>query len=399
MLKKGDRFTTVIASVAFGGEGVARCGEFVVFIPLAVDGDEVEAEVVAVRKRYARARILRLITPSNHRVEAPCPYYGRCGGCRMQHIAYAHQIEIKRQQVAETLTRIAKQPLPTVEAVIPSPRPLGYRGKAEFHVAGGPVWRTGLMALASHDLVEVEQCVLVDASINLKYRALKRLLQRSAPGAAGERQVIWSDGPQEPPADLAQQLLGQPEIERVVAGKPLAVPYQGFFQANLFLVEELVCEVVRSCALTGRETVIDAYGGVGLFSLFLGSGAARMVVIEGDAETVRCARRNLDREGLSRAEVLAGDVAFVLESAFLACGDGADVVVLDPPRDGCGEGVLAGVAALHPRRIVYVSCNPATLARDIGQLRVYGYLPRRLQPFDMFPQTTHIEVVALLTPR
>ncbi len=150
-------------------------------------------------------------------------------------------------------------------------------------------------------------------------------------------------------------------------------------------------------ALSGRETVIDAYGGAGLFSLFLGSRAGRIFGIEGDREAARCARINLRREGLMQAEFFTGDVADVLKGSSASRGRKADMVVLDPPREGCGGGVIDAVAAIRPERIVYVSCNPATQARDVRRLLEYGYTLRRLQPLDMFPQTAHIEVVALLT--
>ena len=149
--------------------------------------------------------------------------------------------------------------------------------------------------------------------------------------------------------------------------------------------------------LSGRETVIDAYGGAGLFSLFLGARAGRIFGIEGDREAARCAALNLHREGLAQAEFFPGDVADVIRGEFTPRGLKADVVVLDPPRDGCGKGVIDAVAAIRPERIVYVSCNPATQARDIRLLSEYGYILRLLQPIDMFPQTAHIEVIAALT--
>lgn len=395
-LKKGMRIAMPITDVAFGGDGVGRWERFAVFVPFAVDGDEVEAEVVEVKKRYGRAKLLQVISPSLHRVAPACLYYGLCGGCRLQHIAYPHQLELKGRQVAAALSRIAGLPGPSVAPVIASPLPLGYRGKAEFHVSGGQVRRAGLMALASHDLVEVERCALVDESINRQYEEFRRLLKTGELETAVARQVLWSTEPGAPPVNLRRQVREEPEIERDVAGKRFAVSYRGFFQANLSLVAGLVGEVVRHCALTGRETLVDAYGGVGLFSAFLSAGAGRTILIEKDEPAVRCARRNLERLGLTRTEVLEGDVADVLAGAF-GGGARADVVVLDPPRDGCGDGVIDRVAALAPRRIVYVSCNPATLARDLNRLAGQGYGLGCVQPFDMFPQTAHIEVVTLLT--
>ncbi len=398
-LKIGDRVMTGIGDVAFGGDGVARVSDLVLFVPFTVDEDEAEVEITEIRKRYARGRLVRIIAPSRHRVPPVCTVYTRCGGCRMQHIAYGHQLELKRRQIGEVFKRIAGIALPPVAAVISSPLPLGWRGKAEFHIAGdsGGPCRTGLMALASHDLIEIERCEIVEESINDKYREFREALTADAIGIPGKRQVIWSDAQGEPPTKISAGPGRPPDVERVVRGRRLTIPGRGFFQANVALVGELVEQVVAMCSLTGRETVIDGYGGAGLFSLFLGSQAGRLFGIEGDREAVRCAGINLIREGLPNAEFLHGDVADILRNEFVSRGRTADVVVLDPPRDGCGEEVLKGVAALHPERIVYVSCNPATQARDIRRLSDYGYVLRRLQPLDMFPQTSHIEVIALLT--
>jgi tRNA/tmRNA/rRNA uracil-C5-methylase (TrmA/RlmC/RlmD family) len=282
--------------------------------------------------------------------------------------------------------------------VIPSPGPLSYRGKAEFHLAGGrgKPGRAGLMALASNDLVECDQCLIVDESINRKYQSLRDLLRQNAVRSPGERLVIWSDELGESPTAVSTGSRGLPDVTRIVNGKRLSVPYRGFFQANVFLVGELVARVVEMSALAGRETLIDAYGGAGLFSLFLGPDSGRFFGIEGDPEAVRCAGINLSRHGLTHGSFIAGDAAEILEREFIRRREKADVIVLDPPRDGCGERALAAVAALRPESIVYVSCNPATQARDCRRLFGYGYSLRRLQPLDMFPQTAHIEVVALL---
>jgi 23S rRNA (uracil1939-C5)-methyltransferase len=399
LFKVGDRVRTVIGDVAFGGDGVGRVSDLVLFVPFTVDGDEADVEITEVRKRYARGRLVRIVAPSRRRIPPVCPHYTRCGGCRMQHIAYDHQLEIKGRQVEEIFKRIAGVSHPPVAPPIPSPRPFGWRGKAEFHLIGdrGGPHRTGLMALASHELIEVERCRIVEESINGKYQEFRKALRAGEIRDPGERQVIWSDEPGEPPTEICTGSGRPPDVMRIVRGVRLTVPYRGFFQANVALVGELVELVVGMCGLTGRETVIDAYGGAGLFSLFLGPRAGRLFGIEWDREAVRCAGINLLREGIPHAEFLHGDVADILRSAFAARRISTDVIVLDPPRDGCGEGVLEGLAALHPERIVYISCNPATQARDVRLLAGHGYGLRHLRPLDMFPHTGHIEVVALLT--
>ena len=383
--------------MAFGGDGVGRISDLVLFVPFTVDGDEAEVEITEVKKRYGRGRLLRIVSPSVHRVAPPCQYYARCGGCRMQHLAYMHQLEIKRWQVEQTFRRIAKLTPPPVSSVIPSPRPYGYRGKAEFHLAEGRGGlRLGLMALASNDLVEVEQCGICDDSLNRKLGEFRESLLRGEVPVEGDRQTIWSDEPGEPPVGVATGSGKVPDVTRIVRGKRLTVPYRGFFQANIALIGALVDQVSGMCALSGGETVVDAYGGAGLFSLFLGERAGRLFGIEGDREAVRCAGINLRREGLTHAEFFSGDVADVLDREFVHGQMKVDVIVLDPPRDGCGGEVIEKAAAIGPERIVYVSCNPATQARDIRDLSERGYALSRLQPLDMFPQTAHIEVVALL---
>jgi 23S rRNA (uracil1939-C5)-methyltransferase len=394
-MKIGDRILTKIGDVAFGGDGVGRSEDLVIFVPFTVDGDEAEVEITDVKKRYARGRLIRIITPSQCRTTPLCHYYARCGGCRMQHIVYPYQLELKRRQVAETFRRIGKLSFPSVASVIASPRPYGYRGKAEFHLAGGGngPWRMGLMASASHD---VERCEIVDESINRQYRGFCDALRTGILQVRNERQTFWSDDPGEPPKESVTGSGTAREITRIVRGKRITVPYGGFFQANIALVEELVKQVVAMSALSGRETVVDAYGGAGLFSLFLGPRTGRIFCVEGDREAVRCAGLNLRGAGLTQAEVCPGDVADVLKNEFVARGITADVVVLDPPRDGCGKMVIDVVSAMRPGRIVYVSCNPATQARDVRLLAEQGYTLRLLQPLDMFPQTAQIEVIALL---
>lgn len=398
LLRVGDRIRIAIGDVAFGGDGVARVSGLVVFVPFTVDGDEAEVEITEVRKRYARGRLLRIVNPSVHRVEPLCSCYMRCGGCRMQHIEYGHQLELKRRQVAEAFGRIAGVSEAPVLPVVPSPRPFGWRGKAEFHLARGrdKSVRFGLMAQASHEIVEIKRCEIVEESINRKYRTFRDLLRSGGFRGAGDRQLIWSDEPGEPPTGLFTGGGHPPDVVRIVLGRRLTVPGQGFFQANVALVGGLVDRVIEMAGLSGGERVIDAYAGAGLFSLFLGPLAASLWAIEGDPEAVRCAGINLARGGLPQATPLCGDVADRL-AELVRSGQKADLVLVDPPRDGCGERVLEGLAALLPGRIVYISCNPATQARDLRFLTGYGYRLDLIQPLDMFPQTGHIEAIASLT--
>ena len=398
ILKIGELIRIVIGGVAFGGDGVARVSGLVIFVPFTIDGDEVEVEITEIRKRYARGKLVRILTPSSHRILPVCPYYTRCGGCRMQHIDYGHQLELKQKQVEEVFKRIANISSFPVMPVLPSPRPFGWRGKAEFHLTGGADGprRAGLMALASHDIIEIERCEIVGESINRKLRNFREALRSEELLVPRERQLIWSDDPEEPPTGVFTDCGPPPDVTRIVRGRRLTVPGRGFFQANVALVGGLVDQVIEMGGLSVTGTVIDAYAGSGLFSLFLGSKAGSLFGIEGDPEAVRCAGINLNREGLPQAKPIHGDVGDVLKE-FVLSGMKADLIVLDPPRDGCGEGVLETVAALRPERIVYISCNPATQARDVRRLTGCGYGLDLLQPLDMFPQTGHIEVIASLS--
>ena len=398
--KTGDCIRVRIEDVAFGGDGVGRVSDRVLFVPFTVDGDEAEVEITEVRKRYARAKPIGIPVPSRHRVRPLCPVYTRCGGCGMQHIAYPHQLALKQRQVEETFRRIAGLSRIPIAEIIPSPRPFGWRGKAEFHLAGGRKghYRAGLMGGKSHELIEIESCGVVEASVNVKYDDFRKALRSRQVRPSGKRQVIWSDEPSESPTAVFTGPGAPPDVIRVVRGRRLTVPGRGFFQANVALVGELVDRVVDMCGLTGREAVIDAFAGSGLFSLFLGPKAAALTGIEGDREAVRCARINLNRERIPQAGFLHGDVNVLLRNEFLDRRRTANIILFDPPREGCSNGALDAAASLHPDRIVYVSCNPATQARDVRFLTGCGYVLRKLQPLDMFPQTAHVEVVALLTP-
>jgi len=400
VLQRGQRISVKIDDVAFGGRGVARVADFVCFVPFAVDGDEVEIEITAVKRHYGEGRIVRILNPSSYRIAPRCPYYRRCGGCAMQHITYPHQLELKRRQIEEGLRRIAGISSPPVSPVIPSPQSFGWRGKAEFHLAGGGSRKAsylGLMAARSHRVIEISECLIAAESINRKYRALQTAVKSGSVGALSERQVIWADDPGEQPTTIFTGSGKPPDVLRVVAGEKITVPGRGFFQANIFLVERFVEQVVKMASLSGRETVLDLYGGAGLFSLFLGGQAGALFCGEGDEDAVRCARMNLKRAGFAGAKCYQGDAAAILKREFVEPGLKADVVILDPPRDGCSEGVLESLSLLQPGRIVYVSCNPSTQARDVRHLLNSGYCLEIVQPFDMFPQTAHIEAIALLT--
>lgn len=385
-IRKGDIVTLTIETVAFGGEGIGRAENLVVFVPFTAEGDVAEVEIREAKKRFLRGRVRTLITPSPDRVEAPCPYFRRCGGCHYQHIRYEKQVDMKGRQVAEAFERIGKFPSPPVEPALASPLPYGYRGKAEFHVErsrdGTP--RVGFMDVAGTRLVDIERCAIMEESINGQLAYLRRPTHSPL---RVDRYVVWS-------------LTGagaEKHVVRLVKGREILVPLEGFFQANTFLTDGLVDCVLELAAPRPGDAVLDLYCGSGLFSLFLAPSCARLTGIEIDGEAVGCARLNMERHGVENAVFLEGDVRDVLEREF--GGGAADAVVLDPPRAGCEREVLDCVIGLHPSRVVYVSCDPATLARDARLLVDGGFDLVTVRPMDMFPQTRHIECVALLVKR
>jgi 23S rRNA (uracil1939-C5)-methyltransferase len=397
-LKPGDPIELSIDHVAFGGDGVGRFQQQVVFVPFTVDGDEARILITDVRKRFVRGRLEKLLKPSPNRIEPRCRYYARCGGCQYQHIHYDHQLRLKEQQVVDAFIRIGKVALPPSTPVIPSPGAFQYRGKADYHVRISPNEPPviGFMDVSSKHIIDIDRCEIVDETINEACLTFRRDLGMGRINTPWDRQTIWSADIDGEKADVVTDFRKPRFVTRTVKGQNLAAPYRGFFQANRFLVSRLVDDVVETSALSGRETVLDAYCGSGLFSLFLAPKARRVYGIEMDGEAIHCARRNHRQAGLPNAAFIRGDAGEILLKDFVETQRHVDVLILDPPRTGCDPALLSGLVKLKPARIVYISCNPATQARDIRHLLDHGFTLISLKPYDMFPQTAHIEVVALL---
>ncbi len=381
-----DRCILNIQSVAFGGSGVGRAEHFVIFVPFTAPGDVVEIEIVERKKRFARGRLLKIIEPSPRRTEPLCRYYGRCGGCAYQHIAYADQLKIKQTQVEDALIKIGKTAMPQVDEVIASPRIYAYRGKAELHAAKtAGRFQMGFMDLSGGQIVDIDRCEIMDETIN------QQILHTRTKGPAAFNEddlIFWSNLPGH--SDEA--------IVRVVKDREFLVPRTGFFQANLYLTGRMVDEVRRLVGPEKKGTILDACCGSGLFSIFLASCAGRMVGVEINEKSIRHARLNAERHGIQNAEFICGDIEDVLRE-MAGRSEAVDLILVDPPRIGLSPETIAAISGLKIQNMIYVSCNPATQARDVKLLNENGYDLQSLQPLDMFPQTDHIETIGLLRRR
>ncbi|MCX7816868.1 MAG: class I SAM-dependent RNA methyltransferase [Syntrophales bacterium] len=381
-----DLLNLKIERIAYGGEGVGRWENIVTFVPFTAPEDELTAKVTEVKKHYIRAEIANITNPSPIRVLPPCPYFTVCGGCCYQHIPYEKQIEIKKEQVVEVFRRIGRFNSPPVEEFLPSPKPFHWRGKMEFFLrSNSKEVHIGLLKPSSHEVVEIESCLIAHETINDTLKRIRKKTDTVKVNRPFQKIAVWSHN------DNVDDV-----ITRWVGGKEIVVPHTGFFQANLFLVDKLVTSVIEFCDLKGNELVVDAYGGSGLFALFLAPISGKVYSIEVDEKASNCAGFNFSRSNLNNAFSIKGDVGEILKALFNGTNEVPDVIVLDPPRPGCRKDILQTIVDISPRRIVYVSCNPATQARDCRFLVSHGYTLETIRPLDMFPQTAHIETVALI---
>lgn len=448
--RRGDSLELGIDDLAFGGEGVGRVDGYVVFVRGGVPGDRLRVRLVEARSRFGRAVIEAVETPSPDRVEPPCPYFGRCGGCRLQHVAYPAQLAFKAKQVRDCLERLGGLGAFELRPILAAPEPYAYRNKMEFTVAeeaGAPV--LGLHQADRYDVVlDIERCLLQSETLNrllgqlrgeLRARALSVYDQASGRGLlrfvslregrrTGEAMVnvVATTPDVETLGPVAERLrarvpetasvvlnvnakkasvavgteehllVGRDHIRESLGGLTFQVSANSFFQTNTVQAERLFGVVEAACALAGGETVLDLYSGTGAISLLLARRCRWVYGIEVAAAAVADAVRNARANGIENCTFLAGEVRHVLPG-LVRDGVRAEVVVADPPRAGFHPKALLALAALRPERLVYVSCNPATLARDLGDLVRQGYRLEWVQPVDMFPQTPHIEAVARLS--
>jgi 23S rRNA (uracil1939-C5)-methyltransferase len=429
--------TLDIESLAYGGDAIAHLEDGrTAFVHGAVPGDTVEAEVTEDRGRFVRAKTVSVVHPSPDRVQPPCPYFGVCGGCSWQHVAYHAQLDAKRRMVVDALARIGHiaEAEQLVASTVPSPAQYGYRNKVELVVdvsTGRP--RLGFHRAGSEEFVQVEECLLLPEKYRrapkalggaLRYIAgeqdfgLTRVALRvgtntrdaevalwGAPGPFPRRPVATTLGQALKTTSLVRVLVKGPAKERKIAGvevlsgkgawrerllgTTMTVSAPSFFQVNTRAAESLVSLALDALGADGSDRVLDLFAGAGTFTLPLAEKAGEVVAVESASSAVRDLRRNLEDEGLW-ADVIGGDAGRELPAIGRV-----DLALVDPPRSGLHAETVDALARTGARRIAYVSCDPATLARDAAALADSGYALERATPVDLFPQTFHVETLAL----
>lgn len=447
-VKAGRTYEMDINSMGVNGEGIGRIEGFTVFVENAVPGDRVEVEIQEVKKRFARGVLKKVLIPSVQRAGERCPLVYRCGGCQIQQVDYRWQLEYKTQKVKDSIERIAKLDGVTIHPTIGMENPWRYRNKAQFPVghAGGRI-ATGFYERKTHKIVDIGDCLIqhgINRSIVREVREymesngipaydegtgkgiVRHIVTRVAFATGEVMVVIVATSPVLPKSELLVERLvknipsiksivlninnrktnvilgkecitlwGQDYITDCIGDLQFRISPLSFYQVNPVQTLVLYNKALEYADLKGGETVIDAYCGIGTISLFLARRAAKVYGIEVVKEAVEDARINAQINGIGNAEFITGQAEEVMPRLF-EDGIRPDVIVVDPPRKGCEESLLETIVSMRPDRVVYVSCNPATLARDLKYLDQRGYRTVEIQPVDMFPHTAHVETVVLI---
>jgi tRNA/tmRNA/rRNA uracil-C5-methylase (TrmA/RlmC/RlmD family) len=369
-LKTGDKLALTIDDIAFGGEGVGRVDDFVVFVPFVLVGETIAAEITEVKKNFTRAKLLRVEKASPERVRPECRHFGACGGCQYQHVAYAAQLRLKHKQISDLFERVGKIPSDRIAPVIPCPQPYGYRNRIMIRSQWNkPEQKLNIGFIrADCGLVEdIEECKIAEPALNEQIRHV-----RAHPPPKGGIKVV---------------LRVQPE--------DWDVPPDSFFQNNFFLLPELAGTVREFLRSSGARHLIDLYCGVGFFGIELAGAVESFAGVEYDRRAVQAARKNAAARKIANGEFVAARAEEILPEMLKKFSPEKTTVILDPPRKGCQPEILQRLRDTCPAQVVYVSCHPATMARDLNVLCGEGVFDlARVQPLDMFPQTQHVECVA-----
>ncbi|MCM0651018.1 23S rRNA (uracil(1939)-C(5))-methyltransferase RlmD [Clostridium swellfunianum] len=432
--------------MGYEGEGVGKIENFTVFVQGALIGEKVKVKIVKVAKNYAYGKLLDIIETSKHRAEPVCSIYKNCGGCQLQHMSYEGQLGFKTQRVKEVIARIAKLNDVAVHNTLGMEQPYRYRNKVQLPVGkvNGEL-RIGFYAPRSHDIIGMDTCHIQDEVAdkvvgltkewmlkhnlepyneledkgNIRHIMIRRGFKTSEvmvvvvtrdeklpysdefvslmqSNIEGLKSVIQNVNPKKTNVILGDKnkvLWGEAIITDYIGKFRFNISPLSFFQVNPAQTEVLYSKALEYADLTGEETVFDAYCGTGTISLFLSQKAKKVYGVEIVPQAIEDAKKNALQNDVDNVEFLVGQSEKVIPE-LIDKGVKADVVVVDPPRKGCEKSLLEAISKMAPKRIVYVSCDPATLARDLGILEELGYRAVEVQPVDNFPQTAHIECVA-----
>ena len=443
-LAKNQEHTVTIEGYGEGGMGVARIDGRVVFVHGALRGEKCRVLILKTLKSVAFAKVLEVLEPSSERMESDCPYFPRCGGCTYRHIRYEEELRLKKQRVQDNLSRIGGSDV-TVEEILGAQDTLRYRNKAQYPVSkDGAV---GFYRARTHEVIECEHCLLVRPEADAAAEALREYMQscrvagydeKTGRGlirhlyvrsnAAGESLIcVLVNGDKLPKEDRLVALLrdactkctgivlgtntkkgnvilgdryrtlwGSDRLEDTLCGKTFRLSVPSFYQVNRVQAERLYAKAIEFAGLTGQETVLDLYCGAGTITLALSDHAKKVLGAEIVPEAIDDARENAARNGVKNAEFFCGDASDVAKK--LARENlRPDVITVDPPRKGLAADVVESIAEMQPGRVVYVSCDSATMARDVKRLADLGYTAQRACAVDMFPRADHVETVVLLS--
>jgi tRNA/tmRNA/rRNA uracil-C5-methylase (TrmA/RlmC/RlmD family) len=359
-----------IEDIAFGGEGVGRINAFVVFVPFVLVGEEVEVEITEVKRSFARGRLVRVLEASPERVRPECRYFGDCGGCQYQHIEYSAQLRLKHKQIRDLFERIGGFDPGLIAPVVPSPQPYGYRNRIMIRSQWDKFKQglnIGFIRADNRLVVDIEECKIAEPALNEQI-----LYLRAHPPPKGGIKVVLR-----------------------VAPAGWEVPRDSFFQNNFSLLPQLVETARQFLRRSGARFLVDVYCGVGFFCIELADEVEAFAGVELDQLAIKAARRNAAARGCGRGEFIAGRAEELLPGLMGRFPAPDTAVLLDPPRTGCLPASLALLGETRPRQIIYVSCHPATMARDLNILRgTGGFELVQVVPLDNFAQTAHIECVA-----
>jgi len=374
-LKIGDQLALKIQDLAFGGEGVGRVEDFVVFVPLVIVGETVWVQITELKKQFARAKLLRVDEPSPERVAPACRHFGECGGCQYQHLAYPAQLRVKQKQITDLFERVGKISRAAIAPVLPCPAPYGYRNRIMIRSQwNGPARKLviGFIRTDNKFVEDIEECQIAEPALNEQIKQV-----RANPPPKGGLKVV---------------LRVQPE--------GWEVPRDSFFQNNFFLLPELVKTVRDFLGASRVRHLIDLYCGVGFFGIEAADVVESFTGVEYDQLAIAAAQRNAASRQVTNGEFIAAKAEAVLPELLKKFPGAQTAVLLDPPRKGCWPELLALLRQTAPAQVIYVSCHPATMARDLNILCADGVFELvRVQPLDMFPQTQHVECVADLRGR